>query len=298
MSGVLAIGRESLLADLHIEPLEKNSQATVIRAVDGGSRVLFDLPGIVIGAYRVSSVEWTPFQLKDIQGDMVVESITKGDQKELLSVMGYGEDKESWEAAALAVGLRRKMLEWETIYNCVKEVSSGGTVLVDGSLDPVLAPVKEISEMALEMGKERGVNVVGVSKSSDLSSHGLPYLPLLEWKAITQGVDSSWISTIRHSKQFSTYIVKFAQHSNHVFRVDVSKDGSTEAVASLCDLCNDAGYPGYPYPLARAHNISVIDGNTARDLKFELECMLAGDESVFWKCLSRNFHKVLDGGVL
>jgi hypothetical protein len=56
------------------------------------------------------------------------------------------------------------------------------------------------------------------------------------------------------------------------FRVDVPADADAEAVlAGVAALCDDAAFPGYPYPLAVADRLAACPSWLRHDLRLDLD---------------------------
>jgi hypothetical protein len=61
----------------------------------------------------------------------------------------------------------------------------------------------------------------------------------------------------------------------YAFRVDLSPGADPEpALAALACLCDDAGFPGYPYPLTVADRLAACPGWLRQDTWFELDDLL------------------------
>jgi hypothetical protein len=60
------------------------------------------------------------------------------------------------------------------------------------------------------------------------------------------------------------------------FRVDLAADVDPEpALASISALCDDAAFPGYPYPLSVADRLAACPGWLRQEVRFQLDDALA-----------------------
>jgi len=149
----------------------------------------------------------------------------------------------------------------------------------------------------VEKALDRGVGVVGVSKSSSLHINGLPVLSLARHRARQLGLEA-WLYPIggdRH-EMGDVYAACFHPGSRFSFRVDVA--GVLENIGRVARYCGDASLLGYPSPLASVHNAVAVPRSTARSLCLMLESRLAALPSArAWPDLLTDFHSILDMGV-
>ncbi len=292
-------GNESVMDELELVPFRKQPVASRMHAIDGGSRILFDMPGMVVGTYRTATVSIDGDKMTDELEDLQIVSLKKGEEGVFLEDMGVGSHATGSEGTVSAIGLKRSSCEWDRAKELVKRASSGETVMLDGSLDPITPGMRRKADSILEMARKKGIAMVGLSKKSDMAVKGVPLIPLLEYKYKKNENSGACFSRLpRQSTLFETFGAKFTGGSNFSFRVDVLSENPISVLASMASLCNDAGYPGYPYPLARAHNLAVISSDLSRDVKSELKGRMgSGGSRLFWECLRNDFHRILDGGV-
>ncbi|MEO2237542.1 MAG: hypothetical protein ABGW95_04810, partial [Candidatus Poseidoniia archaeon] len=67
----------------------------------------------------------------------------------------------------------------------------------------------------------------------------------------------------------------------------------------LVALARDVVYPGYPWPLAQAHNLVLIDGDLTDALRQALQgaALEQGLAPGAWDVLFSDYHEVLDRSV-
>lgn len=85
-----------------------------------------------------------------------------------------------------------------------------------------------------------------------------------------------------------------------VFRLDLAPGADAhEVVGILAAWSGDAGYPGYPYPLALVHNRCALDEAMVEDLARGLQhaAWERGIPPDAWDEVFDDFHDVLDRGL-
>ena len=84
----------------------------------------------------------------------------------------------------------------------------------------------------------------------------------------------------------------------YAFRVDVSRSGREEheVLERLASLALDPAFPGYPYPLARAHQAARVTNYAVADLRraFRDALARAGMREDDIEVLFQDFHVVLN----
>jgi hypothetical protein len=85
-----------------------------------------------------------------------------------------------------------------------------------------------------------------------------------------------------------------------VFRVEtLPGDDPADVLGRLAPWTRDAGYPGYPFPLALAHNHCALDQALVEDLAHALRGLAQqrGVGALAWEEVFGDFHDVLDRGL-
>ena len=183
---------------------------------------------------------------------------------------------------ALDVNLLRERAEWDALERTLLEAAPGDLVLVDGDLrpDPRIPPTWFAT--LLETATDRGVLVVGVTKHTSLARGNAPLLGQLERAAdATLGRRTRWWATVGHSSGrrgalFNVVAAKLDPDAPFSFRVDIAAGAELEpALSALATVCDDAGFPGYPYPLTVADRLAACPPWVREEAWFTIEDQLA-----------------------
>jgi len=119
-------------------------------------------------------------------------------------------------------------------------------------------------------------NLVG-AKHSSLSRGGAPLLGWLEREAETLlGPRAMWWASVARTRTdvggFQVVAAQLDPDARFSFRIDLPLAVDPEPVlASLSALCDDAAFPGYPYPLAVADRLAACSGWLRADLRSQLD---------------------------
>jgi hypothetical protein len=70
-------------------------------------------------------------------------------------------------------------------------------------------------------------------------------------------------------------VARLDPDARYAFRIDLSPGADPEsALSSLAALCDDAGFPGYPYPLSVADRLAACPPWLRLDTWYEVEDLL------------------------
>ena len=275
LSGAVAEGlRDPTGSDLVFEEriaprrLSRGEAPADVWAVDGGQALVADARCLQVYAARASRVRWrADTSVMEDEGSLQAFLVGLGEERNLLSTLGAPVAPDS----PVDVNLVRDWKEWAAVARCVEESGSGAMVLVDGDLQPDWRIRSEWLKSLLSRAAERGVVMVGVTKHTSLSWNGAPLLAQLERLAgETLGDRECWWAPIARTRPdlgvgLQVVAVRLDRDARFSFRVDLSLDADAEAVLSrLSALCDDAAFPGYPYPLSVADRLAAC-GTAARD---------------------------------
>jgi hypothetical protein len=182
---------------------------------------------------------------------------------------------------ALDVNLLRERAEWDALERTLLEAERGDLVLVDGDLrpDPRIPP-RWFADL-LDAANERGIVVAGVTKHTSLSRGNAPLLGQLERAAdASLGTRVRWWAPVGHSSGrrgalFNVVAAKLDPDAPFSFRVDVAAGTDPEhALSLLATVCDDAGFPGYPYPLTVADRLAACPPWVREEAWFTIEDQL------------------------
>jgi hypothetical protein len=178
------------------------------------------------------------------------------------------------------VNLVRDRWEWDAIARSVGECEPGGMVLVDGDLQPDWRIPSSFLRDVLATGHDRGVMVMGITKHSSLSRGGAPLLGWLEREAETVfGERAVWWAPVGHTRGdvggVHVVAARLDPEARFAFRVDLPEWVDPErALGALSALCDDAAFPGYPYPLSVADGLAACPAWVRSDVRNQLDELL------------------------
>jgi hypothetical protein len=266
-SGVVADGDDGELVidgDLVPQLLTPAPQApNEVWAVDGGQALVRDarcLQVFVVRAGRCCFVDRVA-KVED-EGELRAHLVGIGQRGVELAKLDGGLALPV--NTAVDVNLLRERVEWDGIERTIDEAAPGALVLVDGDLRPdPRIPTPWATEL-FARATERGVTVIGVTKHTSLSRGGSPLLGQLEAEAdATLGPRTRWWARVGHSPEatgvpFTVVAAKLDPDAPYSFRLDIATGIDAElAVAQLATVCDDAAFPGYPYPLTVADRLAA-----------------------------------------
>lgn len=230
-------------------------------AVDGGQCLVADARCVQVYATRASRVCWSA-------GAAVVEDALP--MRTWLLGLGHS------AAARLAldapvsadclvdVNLLREWGEWSVAADCVASAQPGALVLVDGDLGPDWRISPDWLPQVLDVADDRGVTIAGITKHTSLSWGGAPLLGVLERMAAERlGPRALWWAPVARTSPsagpgLQVVVARLDPDARFAFRIDLPGYVDAEvALASLASLCDDAAFPGYPYPLSSADRLAA-----------------------------------------
>lgn len=247
---------------LSLQPLERAAVAPVEAwAVDGGQSLVADARCVQVYATRASMVCWAA-------GAAVVEDSLPL-QTWLLGPVESAAVR-SRLAAPVApdcfvdINLLREWGEWSAAASCVSRAARGALVLVDGDLAPDWRISADWLAGLLDVADDRGVVMAGVTKHTSLSWGGAPLLGVLEGMAVDMfGPRSMWWAPVARTSPSAgpgvqVVVARLDPDARYSFRVDLpGYVDPASALAALSTLCDDAAFPGYPYPLSSADRLAA-----------------------------------------
>jgi hypothetical protein len=187
-------------------------------------------------------------------------------------------------------------------------LSEGDILLLDGSLKASIAPPHQFVLKFCQKANDKGVSLVGVSKSSTLYwGDKAPLIPAVIKRGEKFYPGSKWFCRISDEALHTTgssyfgriYVARLKASSGFGFRIDVNRldpADEDEVFSSLSWLSGDPAFLGYPYPLAAAHSIARITFSEVEDIRHKLQSVAfaGGISQADWELLFTDFHEILN----
>jgi hypothetical protein len=147
-------------------------------------------------------------------------------------------------------------------------------VLVDGSLHPgPFLPASLVSPVH-ELARERGVDLVGVTKASKLRwGRYAPLVLRVRRRAEDElGPETRWYLRVTGPRSLRGVRGPPGPGRAYAFRVDAVRGHRDpgQLFAVLAGLSDDPAFVGYPYPLAAVHREVSLPGPLLADLRRDL----------------------------
>lgn len=259
--------------ELVVQPLDRTAAPTDAWAVDGGQCTVADARCVQLLATRAARVRYQGgITVLEDEGELRATVVgTTDDRARALVELGLDAD------GSVDVNLLRDRDEWLAVERCVEEAEPGALVLVDGDLQPDWRVPSTFLAGLLERAAERGVLLAGVTKHSSLSRGGAPLLGWLEREAETLlGVRTMWWAPVARTRTdvggVQVVAARLDPDARFSFRVDLPLDADPPAaLGALSALCDDAAFPGYPYPLSVADRLAACPGWLRTELRRRLD---------------------------
>jgi hypothetical protein len=276
-------GHGGLVAEqvVTLSDLPRGQPPADLWAIDGGQATVADARCVAVVVVRVARARWRG-------GSCVVQEVGPlhphllgGDegQATLAHLATAGLDLPA--DTVIDANLLRDVAEWEALRVTVEEAERGALVIVDGDLRPDWRIPGAWAARILARAAERGVTVAAVTKHSGLARGGAPLVAALEAEADADpalGPRARWWAAVAHTAEaiqpaLRVSVARLDPSARFAFRVDVPLGCQpVEVLAMLAAVCDDAAFPGYPYPL------SVVDGLAACPPWVKHDARLALDE--------------------
>ena len=265
--------------DLQLRPLTRGDAPADVWAVDGGQALVADARCLQVIVTRSARVRFRNGECEaEEEGDLQAVLLGGADER-IVALAALGVDGINPESA-VDVNLVRDRWEWEAVSRSVDEVDAGGTVLVDGDLQPDWRIPSTYLRDVLDRARERDVVVAGVTKHSSLARGGAPLLAWLEREADTVFAPRAmWWAPIGRTRGdvggVQIVAARLDPDARFSFRVDLPSWADPErALGALSALCDDAAFPGYPYPLSVVDGLAACPGWLRSDIRNQLDELL------------------------
>ena len=272
-------------ADAVVRPLERGPAPADAWAVDGGQAMVADARCLQVLVTRASRVRFQGGRcVVEDEGDLRAHLLGGAEERAeavaALDLDGLGAD------TSVDVNLLRDRWEWDAVRRCVEEADDGAMVLVDGDLQPDWRIPASFLGGLLTRAAERGVVLAGITKHSSLARGGAPLVGWLEARAAEEfGPRAMWWAPVARTRASSrpdagpglqVVAARLDPDARFAFRIDLTAGvDPVDALVRLSALCDDAAFPGYPYPLTVADRLAACPGWLRSEAWLQLDELLA-----------------------
>lgn len=300
------------LDQLSFHAIQESEPQGVVAAVDGGSATVVKGRSFRIAVYRVGAVSYKHERRIDQKKfPLKLQIISRANAQQLYN-SAYddlvGESPSETPAMEKMLDRLRLFSEWKMAQAVLDELSEGDILLLDGSLKASIAPPYQFVLKFCQKANDKGVSLVGVSKTSTLYwgdraplipaviKRGEKFCPGLKWFC---RISDEALHTTSSNYFGRIYVARLKASSGFGFRIDVNRFGppnEDEVFSSLSWLSGDPAFPGYPYPLAAAHSVARITLSEVEDIRHKLQSVAfaGGISQADWELLFTDFHEVLN----
>ena len=252
-------------------------------AIDGGSACLVNGRSFWVVAFRAGWVRHRDrLTFEELVDPLDLRTLTVTDAKaayaEALARAGAVRERELAGLGGI-VNVLRDLAEWDKVSTAIEAASPGEVVFVDGSLHPgPFLPERFVGPIH-QAALERQIDLVGVTKASKLRwGRYAPLVLRIRRLAEERGLaEARWHCRITDAEPgrptaSEVYVARLAPRGAYAFRVDAVRGArSTEELfALLAGASDDPAFLGYPYPLARVHQLVSLPGHLLADLRRDL----------------------------
>lgn len=298
------------LLEMGVDP----AVGVTMTAVDGGSACLVNGRSFWVVAYRAGLLRHRDrATFEELIDPLTVRTLTVGDAKaayvEALAGAGVVRERELADLGGV-VNVLRDLAEWQKAIQAIEAAEPGDVVMVDGGLHPgPFLPssfVTPIHQAALK----RGIDLIGVTKASKLRwGRYAPLMLRMRRLADDRGLAGErWYCPIVEAGSAAddngepvaseVHVARLAPYGAYVFRVDAVRGARSqrELFDLLAGCSDDPAFLGYPYPLARVHQLVSLPGHLLADLRRDLResCLRAGLGEDEADLVLRDFHLTLN----
>ena len=264
--------------------LERLAPPSDTWAVDGGQALVADARCLQVYATRSSRVRFAAGRcVLEEEGELRHHLLGGADERAAalvaLELDGLRPD------TSVDVNLLRDRWEWGAVASCVAEAEAGALILVDGDLQPDWRIPSSFLARLLTEAAERRVVLAGITKHSSLARGGAPLVGQLELEAAgSLGPRAMWWAPVARTRAsarpdagpgLQVVAARLDPDARFAFRIDLPADVDPEVtLGRLSALCDDAAFPGYPYPLTVADRLAACPGWLRSESWMQLEELL------------------------
>ena len=271
--------------DVAVRPLERLVAPTDVWAVDGGQALVADARCLQLIVTRASRVRFRDGRCVVEEEGELRHHLLGGAEERRTALSGLALEGLATETS-VDVNLLRDRWEWEAVERSVAEAEPGALVLVDGDLQPDWRIPSTFLAGVLARAAERDVVVAGVTKHSSLARGGAPLIGVLEVEAAAAlGRRAQWWAPVARTRAgtrpdtgpgLQVVAARLDPDARFAFRVDLPAGvDAADALGRLSALCDDAAFPGYPYPLTVADRLAACPGWLRGETWLRLDELLA-----------------------
>jgi hypothetical protein len=204
----------------------------------------------------------------------------------------------------------RELAEYVALYEAVNEAQPKDLVLYDGGFTWKDRPLGSVLEEIFCLAEEKGVDLVGISKSSSLSwgrDASRPLLPytcsvgshLFPGRPWFLGLEGKRVRADQEGWDGEIFVAKLDGRSRRAFRVDIPFYQLEDVPSILRRVAShscSAECLGYPHALFRAHRDIKISLQERDFLRLELMDLLGslGLEESQVRVLLQDYHEVME----
>lgn len=274
-----------------------------VASVDGGSAPVLAGHGFVVGAVRaaalvVDSGEPKAATLPPPRLDLLPEGGAAGVARRRVEELG-GVLRSPPRDPARALDAIREAEEWHAGRESLAALRSGDLLLLDGALRSEVGLLPTFLDEAWALG----VTLAAVAKRTSATVAGAPLLPAALQAGRRAFPGRPWACEITPAVAepgARSFAALLEAGAGRCFRIDLDERVADPhaALGMLLPLCRDPGYPGYPAPLAMAHNRVAFTEAETQDLAARLRegALRSGVAPEAWDACFEDFHEVLDRG--
>ncbi len=265
---------------VELRPLAKGQAPGDVWAVDGGQAVVADAGCLQVVMARAARARFQAGRcVVEDEGPLRTHLLGGAENRAVLADLALDLRPDT----AIDLNLIRDRWEWEAVARCLEQAGPGALVLVDGDLVADWRIPPSMVGGLLGRAAGTGTLVAAVTKRSSLSRGGAPLLGQLELEAeAAMGPAARWWASLARIRgpegsgpEVRVVAARLDPAARFAFRIDLPADvDPEEALGQIAAVADDAGFPGYPYPLTVADRLAACPG-WLRD-----EARLALDEAL------------------
>lgn len=297
-----------LLADMATErprlvPLAPGAPPRRVVAVDGSSVALAESGDLLLAAFRAGTVgveAGRPLAPHVPTPEVVL--LTREDARaavaERLEALGLPAHAVPRLDSGAALDALRTLDEMRAALDALETLQRGDLLLIDGALQA--RGHVPLIDRVLARATERGVDVVGVCKSTSITLGRAPALVACQL-AGRASASRTWLAALPTPPHVrgEVWAARLSPAEERVFRFDVASGRpAAEVLAGVAGLCGHPAYPGYPSPLAMAHNAVLLNEDARVRIRAAVQeaALTAGVDARAWEMAFVDYHDVLELG--